>query len=166
MSSLNYRLITQNDAELLTEQRNKHRHCFFDSGVVTVQNTLDWINGNIGNPKDLTFIVGENLQLLGPDGSAEITHPVGQFSVHNIILGDRAKCGRLIRYENSTWGFRFSCGDIIHYVSSLYNLSLMVAEVYAWNKSSLMFFAKLGFHVVLVENENTTKSVFTLGKKM
>jgi RimJ/RimL family protein N-acetyltransferase len=164
--SLRYRLVTKNDAALLTKHRNENRHCFFDSGAVTEEQTLTWIIGNLQNSKDFMFIVEEEQY----EASSTNYIPVGQFSVYNVMQGDRAKCGRVIRYRdnyilNSSY-FVGSCFEIIKHISSLYNLHTLVAEVYAWNKPSLMFFAKLGFHVCTIENENTSKAVFELVKKV
>jgi N-acetylglutamate synthase-like GNAT family acetyltransferase len=110
------------------------------------------------------FIIEESVDILGPGGSEKLTSPVGQFSVYNIIRGDRAECGRLIQYTPHEM-FKFRCLDIMHDMSTLHSLQTMVAEVHAWNKKSLIFFAKMGFVTVKIEREGSN-AIFTLVRRM
>jgi RimJ/RimL family protein N-acetyltransferase len=138
---MRHRLITIDDAKVLTEYRNQHRECFFDNSILTVEQTVEWIKRQENDPCDMTFIIEDDEQGHG------LMSPVGQFAVYNIRQEEGAECGRVIKYRAGSWIFESECIHILKEVATLYKLKRITAEVKAENKRSLLFFARLGFQV-------------------
>lgn len=125
------------DAQKMTDARNACRTCFFDSSILTVEQTITWLEKVIKNPFDYMFIVYD-----------AFNGPIGQFSIYNIKLNGSAEFGRVILYRNRkdySRSFLSVCMTNLQLMMSLYNLKVVKAETFSWNKSALRFFARMGF---------------------
>jgi hypothetical protein len=163
--NMRYRLVTEKDASLLMRHRNENRHGFLNSDLVTEEQTRQWIIDNLLNPNDMMFVIETFWTSLGPEGSDLVTASVGQFSVYNIEQGNKADAGRLIRYKGASYYDEYDfievCTRILEDVSWLFSLKEIQAEVFCWNKRTLLFDSRLGFKIDrLVKDEDDSKNRF------
>ena len=138
------RLVKPQDAKIMTEQRNKHRKCFFDHQIITEEMTKNWIATRPDN--DYMYIVLGTYASLAPIPEPRVLS-IGQFSIYNIdMVPKTAEFGRIILYKK---GYRKEflkiCREKIDWFKKVFNLRYIELNTYTWNKSAITFFGDMGF---------------------
>ena len=142
--SLIVRMVKPEDAQTLTEHRNRHRDVFFDHKEVTEEHTRQWIT-SLPDDDYMYIVLSEYI----PSGIATEPHitPIGQFSIYNIHLRDKcAEFGRIILYKKEyRKEFLEICREKIDWFKKVFDLQYIVLSTYTWNKSAITFFGDMGF---------------------
>ncbi len=142
--SLIVRMVKPEDAQTLTEHRNRHRDVFFDHKEVTEEHTRQWITSLPDN--DYMYIVLGTYASLAPIPEPRVLS-IGQFSIYNIdMVSKTAEFGRIILYKK---GYRKEfleiCREKIDWFKKVFNLRYIELNTYTWNKSAITFFGDMGF---------------------
>jgi hypothetical protein len=138
----------------MTEMRNTYRHYFFTSGILTEDQTREWLKSKANNPLDMIFLVSER------DSQTNEFKISGMFSIHNFyesnpyIDGSKgAELGRVMYTGVRKEAFRFLIQNRLSLLASIYNLKYYYLSLKIWNKRALIFYGKIGFHIVDIEDD-------------
>jgi RimJ/RimL family protein N-acetyltransferase len=138
---LGYRPVMIGDAEIMATNRNRCYECFFTDHEVSLKETEEWIESIMEREDDHTVMIID----------CDLLLPIAQFGVYDIIQGETAELGRILKYTDDRKykdGIKKIITEVMERLVRSNKLKSIFAKAKTVNEKSLHFLRALGFEIV------------------